>query len=291
MTTIDIVDHGPDELGECPVWSVAEQVLYWADIDGRAIHRLDPSKGTITTRSFAGRPGSFVLTPEAGTLVAAIEHEIVRVDWESGATESIVELEPPDSGNRLNDGRADPAGRYIVGSMALDRSQGQTTGILHRVEPDGSHVELRRDIGVSNGLAFDPDRSRMYFADTTTQRIVMWDYDLDTGARRNERTFFDFTAEAGKPDGGCVDADGCYWSAAVRGAELIRITPDGVVDRRIPLPLEMPTMPAFGGPNLDVLYVTSLGVHEPDQRVMDATPGSLLVIDAGVQGRPEPLFG
>ena len=291
MTRIDVIDHPADALGECPVWSPTEGALYWEDIDGSAIHRLDPSSGLIDTRSLPGRPGAFSFTGTPGRLVFGMEHQVVFMDWATGSIEPFVDLEPADNGNRLNDGKCDPAGRFVIGSMTEDRSTGAANGVLHCVEADGSHVALRHGISVSNALAFDDDRGRMYWADSGTGRILVWDYDIDTGDRRNGRVFFDFEDLPGKPDGGCLDAEGCYWSAEVHGAALTRITPEGVLDRRIDLPLAMPTMPAFAGPDSSTVYVTSIGDHGPDQRRIDAEPGSLLVLDdVGVTGRPEPVF-
>lgn len=294
MTTIERVGTSPAQLGECPVWSGTEHALYWEDIDGRRIHRHDPSSGSEETRDLPGRPGSFVLTKEPGRLLVAMEHELVWLDWASGATETFVELEPAGTGNRLNDGRCDPAGRYVVGSMYEDTNAGTTSGILHRVSPDGSVETLHTGIGVSNGLGFDADRGRMYFADTPTQRVVVWDYNVETGKRTNERTFLDYSSLDGLPDGACVDDDGCYWSASVYGWAVIRVTPDGVVDRRIELPVQKPSMPAFGGSDLSTLYVTSIGSGGtvPSEPGRDGfTPGDTLAIDVGVRGRPEPVFG
>lgn len=294
MTTIERVSATPAQLGECPVWSSSEQVLYWADIDGRRIHRHDPSTGSEDVRNLVGRPGSFVLTPEVGQLLVAVEHELVWLNWSTGETETFLELEPAGTGNRLNDGRCDPAGRYVVGSMFEDTTAGETSGILHRVCSDGSTESLRTDIGVTNGLAFDPTHNRMYFADTPTERVVMWDYDEQSGELADERTFLDYSGLEGKPDGACVDANGCYWSASVYGWALIRVTPDGVVDRRIELPVQKPSMPAFGGPDLATLYVTTIGTGGtvPSEPGRDGfTPGDTLAIDVGIQGIPEPIFG
>ncbi len=292
MVDIDVVAHEADALGECPVWSASEEALYWADIDGKAIHRLDPSSGAVDTRVLAGRPGAFSFTGTPGRLVVGMEHQVGFVDWETATFQPFADLEPADNGNRLNDGKCDPAGRFVIGSMTEDRRAGPMTGILHRVESDGSHVELRHEIGVSNALAFDDDRDRMYWADSRTGQILVWDYEVETGARRNGRVFFDFADLPGNPDGGCLDAEGCYWSAEVRGAALTRITPEGTLDRRIELPLHMPTMPAFAGPDSSTLFVTSIGFgHGPDQPHMGVEPGSLLVLDdVGVTGRPEPTF-
>jgi sugar lactone lactonase YvrE len=294
MSTVEMaVDFGA-VLGECPVWSDAEQVLYWEDIDGKLIHRLDPATGVNESRSTSGRPGSFVLTNTPGRLLIAMENELIWFDWPSGAEEQWVELEDASTGNRLNDGRCDHRGRYIVGTMFPDTMQGQSVGFLYRVEPDGTSRTIQSDIGVPNGLVFDPDRGRMYFADTFTEAVWLWDYDLDTGERHNGRLFFDYSQISGLPDGACLDADGCYWSASVYGWAVTRITPDGKVDRRIDVPVEKPSMPAFGGANHDTLYVTTIGEggNVPSQPAKGAfISGGLLAIDAGVQGVSEPLFG
>lgn len=293
MTMIEAVGHTPAALGECPVWSDRERALYWADIDGRAIHRLDPETGVTASRTLPGRPGSFVLTTDPDRLLVACEHELVVLDWPANEITSWCEIEEAGTGNRFNDGRCDPAGRYVVGSMYADTSAGRTTGALYQVEPKGKWATLRSDIGVTNGLAFDQERRRMYFADTPTDCVLAFDYDLDTGQATNERLFLDYSSLPGKPDGACVDADGCYWSASVYGWAVIRVTPDGKVDRRIELPLHKPSMPAFGGSDLSTLYVTTIGAGgtDPSEPGRDGfQPGELLAIDAGVQGRPEPIF-
>ncbi len=277
MAEIDVVVAEPAVLGECPVWSPAEGVLYWADIEGRALHRFDPSSGVDELGALPGRPGSFALTGAPGRLLVALELQLVWFDWGADEVDPWVDLEPAGSGNRSNDGRCDPAGRFVVGTMWPDTGDELARGGLYQVTGDGTVRALERDIGIPNGLAFDPARRRMYFADTATRIVRAWDYDADTGERSGERLYFDYGDLPGKPDGACVDADGCYWSASVRGAAVIRITPDGVLDRSIELPVEKPTMPAFGGSDLSTLYVTSIG-------------GGLVAVDPGVAGLPEPAF-
>jgi sugar lactone lactonase YvrE len=132
----------------------------------------------------------------------------------------------------------------------------------------------------------------MYFADTPRQTVWAYDYDVATGDARNERVFIDFTGLPGRPDGACVDQDGCYWIACVGGWAVIRVTPDGAVDRRIDLPVQKPTMPAFGGPGLETLFVTSIGAGgsspmAPGQH----DPGGLFAIETGARGLVEPRFG
>jgi sugar lactone lactonase YvrE len=213
-------------------------------------------------------------------------------DWPSGAWRDWIALEPEGVGNRLNDGRCDPAGRFWVGSMFDPASAGKATGLLHRVEPDGTAVTVRSAIGVANGLAFAPDGRTMYFADTHRDTVWAYDYDVDTGQATNERVFLDVGPLPGRPDGACVDEAGCYWIACVMGGMVLRVTPAGAVDRRIRVPVEKPTMPAFGGPGLSTLFITTIGgggSHQVDPTQPDA--GGLFAVEAGVSGLLEPRFG
>jgi L-arabinonolactonase len=284
------------QLGECPTWSPAEARLYWVDIDGRAVHRFDPATGVDEQRSAPGRPASLALTDTQERLLVAVEGRLAFLDWPSGVWTEWVVLEAADLRNRLNDGRCDPAGRFWVGSMsdpavASDDGPRPATGLLHRVEADGTAVTFRSGIGVANGLAFAPDARTMYFADTHRDTVWAYDYDISTGEATKERAFLDFASLPGRPDGACVDEDGCYWIACVYGWAVLRVTPGGVIDRRIAVPVEKPTMPAFGGPDLSTLFITSIGgggSHAIDPSQPEA--GGLFAIDAGVRGLPEPRF-
>ena len=292
--TITALDAPIAALGESPVWCPEEAILYWVDIDGKAIHRHDPTTGTHGTRSIDGRPGSIALTAMPGRLLVASEHRLLKLDWETGAVTPFADLEAASTGNRLNDGCCDSAGRFVVGSMHADTTVGRITGTLHRVHHSGEVETLRNHIGVTNGLAFDVKRNRMYFADTPTERVLVFDYEPSTGTMSNQRLFFDYHNHPGKPDGACVDADGCYWSASVYGWSLLRITPDGEVDCRIELPVQKPSMPCFGGEHLDILFVTTIGAGgtTPSERGRDGfEPGATLAIEGlGVKGIVEPRF-
>ncbi len=174
--------------------------------------------------------------------------------------------------------------------MYVPTSARRFSGLLHRVEPDGSTATLRGDVGVSNGLAFSPDGTTMYWADTLRDTVWAYDYDADVGHVSAERVFIDFGEFPGFPDGACVDAEGNYWVACVHGGAVMQFSPDGSPRRRIELPARRPTMPAFGGSGLDVLYVTSIGPRPTDEGPPDHA-GCLLVVDAGARGLAEPLFG
>ncbi len=280
---VDVVVDARARLGECPLWSGAEQALYWIDIDGRAVHRFDPATGADETRATPGRPGSIALTAEPGRLLLASEHRVGWFDWAAGSFEPWVDLEAAGTGNRLNDGRTDPAGRFWVGSMYEDTAAERFTGLLHRVEPDGTaHVD-RGGVGISNSLAFSPDGGTMYWADTLAGTVLAHDYDAATGTPGEPRVFADFATMAGWPDGAAVDEDGCLWIACAFGRALARFTPAGALDRLVPVPVLAPTMAAFGGAGLDTMYVTSIGAGGPPA-------GSLLALDPGVRGLPEVPF-
>lgn len=282
----------PSILGECPVWSDSEQVLYWLDIDGKLVHRFDPAAGLDEVRQVPDRPGSIAVTDSPGQLLLAIEHRLMWFEWATGTTTDFVELGAP-TPDRLNDGRTDPAGRFVVGSLQADALQ-PPTQLVHQVQSSGNHTPLFGDFMVSNGIAFDPSRNRMYFADTPTETVMVYDYDADSGTCGNGRVFVDYSTVPGKPDGACVDSEGCYWSASVYGWAVTRFTPEGEVERRIELPLEKPSMPAFGGADLSTLYITTIGSGGavPSAPGRDGfVPGSLLAIDLDdCTGVLDPVF-
>ncbi len=293
MADVEVVGSIVAQLGEGPVWDSRHGALWWEDIEGRALHRFDPSTGVTDSRTTRGRPGSFALTEDPDALLLATEQELGWFGWSSGDFTPWIELESG-TGTRMNDGRPDHAGRFVVGSMWPEPDDERYEGSLHRISPDGSQEILETDVGIANGLVFDPERGRMYWADTFHATVWVWDYDLATGARTNRRVFIDYTAERGLPDGACLDADGCYWSASVTGWAVTRFTPDGKVDRIIDVPVRMPTMPAFGGNDLSTLYVTSLAGDpaRADSFAKDGVaPGSLLAIDlsgTNIRGVEEP---
>ena len=291
MVAVDVAIRAGAQLGECPLWSPLERVLYWEDIDGRLVHRYDPTTGVDLTRELPVRPGSMVLTSEPGRLLIAAETELVWFDWNTGATTPWVTLEPPGTGNRMNDGRTDPVGRFWVGSMYEFADDERYTGSLYRIEGDGSFTITRGGVGVPNALAFDTERNRMYWADSLTRTVLCYDYDIETGEARNEEVFVEFGDLPGRPDGACIDVEGCYWVAAVRGSAVLRFTPDGALDRRIDLPVTKPSMTAFGGSDLGTLFVTSIGGGGSHARIAaEPRGGDVFAIDPGVTGIPDVPF-
>ena len=286
----DLVLAARAQLGECPLWSEADQRLYWVDIDGGAVHRFDPATGTDASIVVPGRPGSIALTSTAGRLLVAIEGRLGILDWVTGGWEDWVEIEPQGTGNRFNDGRTDAAGRFWVGSMFAQSSDRRASGSLYRVAADGSTFRLRTDIGVPNALAFSPDGRTMYWADTHRDVVWAYDYDVDDGVPTRERVFLDFSDLPGRPDGACVDEDGGYWIACVYGSAVLRATPDGKVDRMVSVPVAKPTMTAFGGPARSTLYVTTIGGGGSHPADPHPDAGGLFAIETDRRGIAEWPF-
>lgn len=279
-------------LGECPIWDPRLACLYWVDIDGKAVHRWDWATSALSSRVLSGRPGSVALTSVPGTLLVAAERSLVLLDWDDGAPVTRLALPILDDEIRLNDGRVDRAGNFWVGSMHDPASDRRMIGSLFRVEGDWEFREELTGIGVANGLAFPVAGSVMYFADT--MRMTIWRYSMDSSGRLGPAEAFADFAELGlpgKPDGGCVDAQGGYWIACVRGSAIARITADGELDQVLTVPVRRPTCVAFGGPDLATLFVTSIGGggrypqfdDEPDA-------GRVLALDVGFTGVPEGVF-
>ena len=180
--TIDCVLAADALLGECPLWSNARQVLHWIDIEGRRVHTFDPATGTDTAIDTPGRPGSIALTEDENRLLVAMEHQLFRLDLATQQLEPWLELEAAGTGNRLNDGRCDPAGRFWVGSMYEDVPAHRFRGKLHRIDAAGTATVIRDEAGVSNVLAFSAAGATMYWADTLHDSVWAFDYDPNTGA-------------------------------------------------------------------------------------------------------------
>lgn len=280
------------ELGEGPLWDAEEQALYWVDIAAGVVHRFDPAAGEDRTWS-VGEPVGCLAVRRSGGLVLATASGFWLYDPGTGDRTQLVDPEEDLPHNRFNDGITDPAGRFWAGTMNEDDDPAPTGGV-YRLDPDRTCHRWTGDMVITNGLAFSPDGGTMYVSDSGTSVGTVWacDYDLDSGTPSNRRVFFDTGGRDGRPDGGTVDADGCYWLAAVGGGRVLRLTPAGTVDRVVEMPVEMVTKPMFGGPDLDVLYVTSLstGLSEEALARQPHAGGLFAVTGLGVQGVPQTRF-
>ncbi len=278
-------------LGESPIWSVDEQALYWIDVHNAMIHRLDPNSGETRNWPVETEIGSIGFADD-GKLVAGTRMGFGAFDLETGTLDIIADPDCEKQWNtlRLNDGKVDRAGRYWCGSME-DPGHGPK-GTLYRFDPDGEFHEFETGIQIPNAICWSPDDRVMYFADSMESQVRAYDYDIATGQISNRRVFCEVAQGEGLPDGATVDAEGYFWSARIFGGRIVRYAPDGSVERVVELPTPQITCCAFGGPNLDVLYVTtaSLGMDR-DALAADPLAGRTFAIDVGIRGLPEPRFG
>jgi sugar lactone lactonase YvrE len=276
------------ELGECPVWAPEEQALYWVDIRAPALHRLDPDSGALRSWSVPSRIGSFGLR-ESGGAVVALEDGFHLLDLDSGDLRFVAGPgQVP--GVRFNDGKVSPDGRFFAGTMDEERLS-RPIAALYRLDPDLTLHEVVGDLIVSNGLAWTADGRTMFHSDSKGPVIWAYDYDPADGAATNRRVVARPTEQVGRPDGGATDVEGCYWSAGISAGVLNRWSPDGRLDRTIPLPCSNPTAPCFGGPDMRTIFVTSLR-HDLPADVLATKPlsGGIFAVRVDVPGVPIPRF-
>ena len=278
-----------DIVGESPVWSARENALYWVDILSARIQRWYPASGKHEIWRLPAVVGSMGLR-EQGGLVLAMRSGFHLFDPASNELTFLHHPEPDIPTNRLNDGKVSPDGRFWAGTMD-DRPVKEKTGRLYRLDPDHSCHCMAEGVIVSNGLAWSPDGRTMYHSDSRGGVIFEYAYDQATGAIGERRTFVVMQPEWGRPDGGAVDTEGCYWSCGISASRLNRFSPAGELIAYVELPITHPTMPCFGGPDLKTLYVTSLRDGVPED-VLVATPqaGGVFKLEPGVAGTPVALY-
>lgn len=273
-----------NELGEGPLWSVRDQVLYWVDCIGRKLFALSPASGNLREWALSGNPGSIALREKAG-LFLAFRNGLAEFDLETGV-ETPLPAGPVDfAAERFNDGKVDRMGRFWVGTV--DRRFAEPVGSLWRIANDRLPVRMDCGFTASNGIAWSPDDRLMYFCDSRPGRIYAYDFDLASGTVANRRVFLDHTALAGRPDGCTVDAEGCLWVAEVDGSRVGRYAPDGTLLAAVELPVKRPSSVCFGGPDLDTLFITCI---RRDSFEEEPLGGGLFAARPGVRGLPEPFF-
>ena len=287
--SVDCVLDVRVELGECPVWCERSQSLFWIDIYQGRLHCFEPTSGADRSWPMGEPIGSFALCETDGVVLVALKSGVYRHELATGARKIVASPERHLPQNRMNDGRCDPAGRFWVGTMRDPPDAAHKDGTLYRIDAGGC-APMVGGLITANGLAFSPDRRTLYHSDShpSVRTVWAWDFDVDEGRIGNRRVFIDTHGMPGRPDGCCCDADGCYWMTGNDGWELVRLTPAGRIDRRIALPIAKPSMPAFGGHDLDTIYLTSI---RPTGDLSDQPQaGSLFALRPGVTGIPEPQF-
>ena len=295
MIAYDIVQRPErDQLGETPFWDAASGRLYWCDIVGKQVKRLDPSTGAIERWTMPQYVSGVVPTADEAALVMLADG-VYRLDLATGATEVFTQPET-DPRNRSNEVRTDPQGRLWLGTMfnnigpnGEDLPVERVGGSVFCVDGRGYARRMLRDIAITNLFCWSPDGRRFYTTDTQKGAIWSFAYDPDGPILHDRRVLADKDVAPGNPDGGAMDEAGCVWSVRWGGGRVVRITPDGRIDREIELPAKQPSSCAFSGPDRRTLYITSARQGQDDLSP-DALDGSLFAVDAGVAGLPMPRF-
>lgn len=282
-----------DRVGESPVWSVAEQALYWVDIEARQIRRWAPATDAVDSWTVPERVGCIGLTATNGQLVAAMETGIFAVtllDAPEVMLECLAPVTHAGASMRFNDGRCDAQGRFWVGSMVMDMGLASPLGKLYCLDRRGLRTLPLDGMITPNGLAFSPDGGTAYLSDSHPSVQKIWAFDLAAdGGLSHQRVFVDMVPLPGRPDGAAVDAEGCYWICGNDAGLVHRFDPLGRLLQSLEVPVAKPSMCAFGGANLDVLYVASILPGTVDAAAPGLN-GAVFALQPGVRGMPEPVF-
>ncbi len=281
MSAVDVVVNLHAQLGEGPVWDHRADVLAWVDILGGLVHLTDPVTGATTTTEVGAPVGALGMHGDEDYLLALRNGFAPLSDSTVGP---LVEVFDGSGGLRMNDGGVDPAGRFLAGSMG----DGETSaGTLYVRETDGSTRSLFDDVTISNGIAWSADGRLMYYVDSALQSIDVLDYDPAVGSVAGRRTWVAISERDGTPDGITIDSEGCVWVALWDGGRVQRYSPAGELLTEIAVPAARTTSCAFGGPDLDRLFITTAAVGIDPCTPGAELAGALFVADPGCVGVPE----
>jgi len=290
VTLIDSLTVG-NELGEGVIWDHQSAKLWWTDIQQSKLYRYDPRSRALDTWDAPERLCCFapVASQDKTGLtkfVAAFESGFAFYQPETGKLEWLHKLETDNPGTRFNDGRTDRQGRLWSGTMIEDENLATTKGTLYCLHNDLSISRSLNDLIIPNSLCWSPDGKTVYHTDTPTQQINQYSYDTQNGSF-GKATVFAKTKPDCYPDGSIIDADGYLWNAQWGGSRVVRYAPDGHVDLEIEVPTKQPSCVAFGGENLDLLFVTT--AYE-DLNPKDAQAGDLFIYQTDYKGLIESPF-
>jgi L-arabinonolactonase len=280
------------ELGECVLWCERTGRLLWTDIPAAELWSYSPSSGRSMSWRMPERLCSFALTGIDDCLLLGLASGLAFFSFSTGEVRRIAEVEADIPATRLNDGRCDRQGRFVFGMFNQEDGPKRALGGFYRLNTDLSVERLPlANAAIANSICFSPDGRRMYYADSATREIRCCDYDPASGAIGASQVFVAADTAPGEPDGSCIDAEGYLWSTRWGAGQIMRFAPDGRLDRALALAAPQPSCPAFGGPNLSTLYVSSawLGMTEGD-RAAAPLSGGLFKGAPGVRGLPESRF-
>jgi sugar lactone lactonase YvrE len=285
---VDVVLDVRASVGEGPVWDDRTSTLVWVDIMNNSVHVFDPASGQDRSVD-VGQPVGAAALRERGGLVLALRDGFAVLDADLGDLHWVARVEEDIPTNRMNDGKCDAAGRFWAGSMAFSVTPGVAS--LYRLEPDYRVTRVLSNITLSNGLDWTADNRRMYYIDSTTQRVDAFDFDLEHGTLGERHTVIDVPREIGLPDGMTVDAEGGLWVALHGSGSIRRYTPDGDLDGILRVPARQVTCCAFGGADFGDLYITSMTYGLSSEALRDQPlAGAIFRTRPGVHGRPSYRF-
>jgi sugar lactone lactonase YvrE len=278
------------ELGEGPVWDAAHERLLFVDIMRGDVHAFEPRTGVDRVFHVGTTVGAIAPT-DNGDWILAAGLGFSRLDLESGVVTPMVDVAPEGRNLRMNDGCVDHAGRFWAGTMSMAGEAG--VGSLYRLDPDGAAHTMLGGVTTSNGIDWSPDGRLMYYADSRTRRVDVFDCDVGTGAIGHRRPFITAPGADGVPDGLVVDSEGAVWVAFWNGSALCRYAPDGRPLETIDFPVSLVTKCAFGGADLRDVFVTSAWIDlSADERRAQPQAGGLFHVRADVPGqRPRRFAG
>ena len=288
--TPELVLDAQAQLGEGPCWDTASRTLYWIDIYAGEIHAYSPETGSDRVIP-VGEPVGCLAPTKSGELIIASQSGISLLSPETGLRKLLTHPESHLPGNRFNDGKCDPAGRFLAGTM--DNAEKEASGSLYSLSPDGTLNTLLTGVRISNGLAWSPDHATLYYIDTPTRTVMAFAYDLVTGGISQPRKAVHVPAELGWPDGMTSDTDGHLWIAMWGGAALTKWDPAmGRLLQTIPIPALNVTSCAFGGEGLTDLHITSARKGMSDEQISRyPLTGGLFRLRTDVKGMPTFSFG
>jgi sugar lactone lactonase YvrE len=269
------------ELGEGPIWDPTRARLLWVDCINGVVHSLDPQTCVDVTLPIGQQVGC-VAWRRSGGLVVAAGRGFGFIDEGSAIFELAALVGPESSSVVLNDGACDVFGRFWAGTASKD---GQPTAVLYRLELDGTVTRMVDGVRMSNGIGWSPDNRLMYYVDSRTQGLDVFEFRADEGMLGRRRRFIDIPADLGIPDGLAVDAEGCVWLSLWGPGLVHRYTPGGRLDRVVELPTSHTTSCTFGGAALDVLYITSARAGLTDQQLVEQPhAGAVFAVAPGIAG-------
>jgi sugar lactone lactonase YvrE len=286
----ETVTNQRNELGEGPVWDIVARRIIWIDIYKGEIHQYYPAENKHQVFPVGQKTGAVALK-RSGGFIAALEHGFAAINPEKQDVNMIIDPESHLPGNRFNDGKCDPAGRFWAGSMSV--SGKENSGSLYALDKTLSVSMKINAVGCSNGMAWSRDQAAFYFIDTATRQVTAYDYNIDNGSITNKRVIITIAAKDGLPDGMTIDAKGMLWIALWGGWKVERWNPHtGKLLQRILLPVSQVTSCTFGGGKLNDLYITSArhGLSGNELREQPLAGSLFVVKNCGYYGLPAAIF-